>query len=179
MSLRFSTEKCKVVRTSVCTMTSRSTLWNFTTWAIITLIILLLNESGVLTNLQRINKWYSEMWQCDVKLKVQFLYSGGLQFVSWPQHLRLCRKFQVLAIVINNLKVWWDGTSRCWTWQTTQYHILQDRNFRFLQFPSVSLGKYWGNTLNRQILNPFCPTGYSKTRCTFKVVQLKQLKRST
>jgi len=43
------------------TRTSRSTLWNFTTWAIFTLIILLLNESAVRTKLQRINESYSEM----------------------------------------------------------------------------------------------------------------------
>ena len=114
-SLRFSTEKRKVVRISVCTMTSSSILWNFTTWAMFTLIILSLNEAAVLTKLKRISKSYSEMWRCDVKLKFPFLYSEALQFVSWPQHLWLCKRLQVLATVISNLKVSWDGKSRCWT----------------------------------------------------------------
>jgi len=48
----------------------------------LTLIILLLNESAVLTKLQRISESYSEMRQYDVKLKVHFLYSEGLQFIS-------------------------------------------------------------------------------------------------
>jgi hypothetical protein len=139
-SLRFSTEKWKTIKASVCTMTSRvnsrKDMWKFITytsdkgqcspWSSYCLM-----KQSVSQNFKESVSRIQKRGSVILSLKSYFIF-GNFTALILATTLRLCMKFQFLEAVNSKMKVLWDMRSCFWHSKIALCHVLKDLYFKFL-----------------------------------------------